>query len=66
MLLWKKMGIEPKAVLLSDNSLAHPDEEELILTLLIQPMGQGVIVSLMHHYCKRLLKELILHDGSGV
>ena len=53
------MGLEPKAVLLLDNCSAHPNDDELVsaddkfvakflpanVTSLIQPMDQGVLVS---------------------
>ena len=68
------MGLEPKGVLLLDNSSAHPDEEELIsadgkviakflppnVTSLIQPMDQGVLESIKRRYRKKILEELVL------
>ena len=74
------MGLEPKAVLLMDNCSAHPGEEELVssdgkvmvkflppnVTSLIQPMDQGVLVSIKRRYRSKILQELVLNDNSGV
>ena len=73
------MDLEPKAVLLLDNCSAHPNEEELIsadgkvvakflppnVTSLIQPMDQGVMVSIKHWYLRKILEELVLQDDGG-
>ena len=73
------MNHEPKAVLLLDNCSAHPNEEELIssdgkiiakflppnVTSLIQPMDQGMLVSIKRRYKKKILEELVLHDTNG-
>ena len=76
----REMGLEPKAVLLLDNCSAHPNEEELVsadglvvakflppnVTSLIQPMDQGVLVSIKRRYRRKILEELILQDSVGV
>ena len=63
------LGLENKAVLVLDNSPAHPDAEYLVsddgkitalylppnVTSLIQPMDQGVLVALKRHYKWKLL-----------
>jgi hypothetical protein len=72
-------GLEPKAVLLLDNCSAHPDPQELVsddgkifakflppnVTSLIQPMDQGVLISLKRRYRKKLLHRLIIADEMG-
>lgn len=74
------MNLEPRAVLKLDNCSAHPDEEELMstdeivvakfippnMTSLIQPMDQGVLVSIKQRYRRKILEELILHDNDKV
>ena len=68
---------EPKALLIMDNCLAHPDEELLIsrdglvkamflppnVISLIQPMDQGVLETLKRQYRKSLLRDILLSDG---
>ena len=63
------LGLENKAVLVLDNCPAHPDAEYLVsddgkiialylppnVTSLIQPMDQGVLVTLKRHYKRKLL-----------
>ena len=67
----KKLGLQPKAVLILDNCSAHPDPELLVstdgkikakflpanVTSLIQPMDQGVIQALKMGYKKKLLRK---------
>ena len=69
-----------EAVLLLDNCAAHPDVEELVsengkiaakflppnVTSLIQPMDQGVLVTLKRIYKKKLLSRLISADEGCV
>ena len=68
-----ELGQEPKALLLLDNCLAHPNEDELVssngrivakflpsnVTSLIQSMDQGVLECLKRIYRKSILKDLI-------
>ena len=70
-----EMGLEPKAMLILDNCLAHPDVEQLTsrdgkikaeflpanVTPLIQPMDQGVLECLKRIYRQHLLRDLISH-----
>ena len=72
------MGLEPKAVLLMDNCSAHPDEEELKssdgkviakflppnVTALIQPMDQGILVSIKWRCRRKILDELVHNNNS--
>ena len=72
-------GLSVKALLLLDNSPAHPDEGVLEssdktikamflppnTTALIQPMDQGVLESLKRRYRKSLLRKLLLLDQEG-
>ena len=71
-----EMSVEPRAVLLLDNCSAHPDESELVsrdgkviakflppnVTSLIQPMDQGILVSIKHRYKRKFLEELLFQD----
>lgn len=77
---FKKLGIQPKAVLILDNCSAHPDEEELVssdgkiiakylppnVTSLIQPMDQGVLELIKRRYRRKILEELVLRDDEGI
>ena len=70
------MSLDPRAVLLLDNCSAHPNEEDLVsndgkvigkflppnVMSLIQPMDQGVLISIKRHYRHKLLEELVLDD----
>ena len=70
----REMSLEPKAVLLLDNCSANPNEEELVstdgkvvakflppnVTSLIQPVDQGVLVSIKRRYRRKILEELVL------
>ena len=72
-------SLEPKAVVVLDNCSAHPDPQELVsddgkffakflppnVTSLIQPMDQGVLISLKRRYRKELLHRLIIEDEVG-
>ena len=72
-----ELGLDSKAVLLIDNCSAHPSEQDLIsddkkvitqflppnVTSLIQPMDQGVLVSIKRIYRRKILEELVLHDN---
>ncbi|XP_062523895.1 jerky protein homolog-like [Corticium candelabrum] len=76
----REKGLDDKAVLLLDNCSAHPNEEDLIsadgkviakflppnVTSLIQPMDQGVLVSIKRRYRKKMLQDLILQNDRGV
>ena len=75
-----ELGVEQKAVLVLDNCSAHPGEDNLVsddgkiiakflppnVTSLIQPMDQGVLVSIKRRYRKKFLEEFILRDDEGV
>ena len=75
----REMDVEPRAVLLLDNCSAHPNEEQLIskdgkviakflppnVTSLIQPMDQGVLVSIKRCYRKKILEDLVLQNDEG-
>ena len=75
----RELDVEPRAVLLLDNCWAHPNEEQLIskdekviakflppnVTSLIQPMDQGVLVSITYCYRKKILEDLVLQNGEG-
>ena len=72
----RKIGKEPKAVLIMHNCAAHPDEELLIsrdglvkalflppnVTSLILLMDQGVLEALKWRYRKSLLRDILLSD----
>ncbi len=76
----KNIGIEPRAVLLLDNCSAHPDEAELVsrdrkviakflppnVTSLIQPMDQGILVSIKRHYKRNFLEELVFQEDDDL
>ena len=76
----KKLGLEPRAVLILDNCSAHPDSDLLVstcgkitakflpanVTSLIQPMDQGVIEALKLRYKKKLLRKLLIEDDRGI
>ena len=76
----ERLGDDREAVLLLDNCAAHPDVVELVsesgrivakflppnVTLLIQPMDQGVLVALKRIYKKKLLSKLILADEDDI
>ena len=75
----KSLGEEPNDILVFDNCSAHPDAKELVnydgkviakylppnVTVLIQPMDQGVIQSVKKRYKKKLLRRLIIEDDLG-
>ena len=75
----REMDVEPRAVLLLDNCSAHPSEDQLIpkdgkiiakflppnVTSLIQPMDQGVLISIKRRYQRTILEELVLHNSEG-
>ena len=74
------LGLPQKAVLVLDNCPAHPNVEYLTsedgkttalylppnVTSLIQPMDQGVLVTLKRLYKKNLLRRLLIEDENGV
>ena len=74
------MGLELRGVLLLDNCSAHPNESELVskddkvvakflppnVTALIQPMDQGILVSIKHRYKRKILEELVFQDDEGM
>ena len=74
------MGLEPRGVLLLDNCSAHPNESELVskdgkvvvkflppnITALIQPMDQGILVSIKRRYKRKILEELVFQDDEGM
>ncbi len=75
-----EIGVDPKGVLLLDNCSAHPDESELLskdgkiiakflppnVTALIQPMDQGILVSIKRRYRRKILEELVFQDDQGM
>ena len=75
-----EMSVEPRAVLLLDNCSAHPDESELVsrdgkviakflppnVTSMIQPMDQGILVSIKRRYKRKILEELLFQDDEGM
>ena len=72
----KNKGLSPKALLILDNCPAHPEEDTLVsddglviakflpanVTSLIQPMDQGVLVSLKRRYRRSLLQDVLLSE----
>lgn len=76
----KSKGLPVNAVLFLDNAPSHPHESELTsadgkifvsylppnVTALIQPMDQGVIVTLKRHFRRELLSLLLEEDTAMV
>ena len=74
------MGLEPRGVLLLDNCSAHPKKSELVskdgkvvakflppnVTALIQPIDQGILVSIKRRYKMKILEELVFQDDEGM
>jgi len=72
----KNKGLAPKALLILDKCPAHPEEDTLVsddglvitkfllanVTSLIQPMDQGVLVSLKRRYRRSLLQDVLLSE----
>ena len=78
--LSSKLGLDSKAVLLIDDCSAHPSEQDLVsddikvitqflppnVTSLIQPMDQGVLVSIKRIlYRRKILEQLVLYDNDS-
>ena len=75
-----EMSVEPRAILLLDNCSAHPDESELVsrdgkviakflppnVNSLIQPMDQGILVSIKRRYKRKILEELLFQNDEGM
>ena len=75
-----ELGVEPKVLLIMDNSSAHPSEEELNtddgsakshflppnVTSLIQSMDQDVLKCMKRIYRKSLLRDLIGQGGDNM
>lgn len=73
------LGLPQEAVLVLDNCPAHPNAEELVsndgkitavylppnVTSLIQPMDQGVLVTLKRLYKKKVLRRLLIEEENG-
>jgi len=73
------MSVEPRAILLLDNSSAYPEESELVsrdrkfierfsppnVMSLIQPMDQGIQESIKSHYRRKIYEELLFKDDES-
>ena len=62
----RELGVEPKAVLVSDDQKIVAKFLPSNVTSLIQPMDQGVFESLKRRYRRKLLEKLLLRDGEGM
>ena len=72
-----KLNLSPKAVLLIDNTLCHPEEEMLTsreirptflfanVTLLMRPMNKEVIVKVKSYDKKKLIIPILECEGKS-